>query len=195
MMFKKINLKIIKPLTLVLLAFVFVYCSKDGGDSSDQNVANKSITVNPSSIDFSDTMVTKNSDAKTVNVNPNNLNSSITISVSGDFQISSDNLNFSNTLSIDGSSTSNIFVRFSPSEVGNMSGNILFESPGAGNANVSLEGTSTRLRYNYRAFSNQRIAWGGGHGQSSVQSFDLHNDVSDIEMIKMYLRLDCPSGG
>ena len=177
------------------MAFVFVYCSKDGGDSSDQNVANKSITVNPSSIDFSDTMVTKNSDAKTVNVNPNNLDSSITISVSGDFQISSDNLNFSNTLSIDGSSTSNIFVRFSPSEVGNMSGNILFESPGAGNANVSLEGTSTRLRYNYRAFSNQRIAWGGGHGQSSVQSFDLHNDISDIEIIKMYLRLDCPSGG
>jgi len=123
------------------------------------------------------------------------LDSSITISVSGDFQISSDNLNFSNTLSIDGSSTSNIFVRFSPSEVGNMSGNILFESPGAGNANVSLEGTSTRLRYNYRAFSNQRIAWGGGHGQSSVQSFDLHNDMSEIEIIKMYLRLDCPSGG
>ena len=51
------------------------------------------------------------------------------------------------------------------------------------------------MRYNYRTFSNQRIAWGGGHGQSSVQSFDLHNDVSDIEMIKMYLRLDCPSGG
>ena len=76
-----------------------------------------------------------------------------------------------------------------------MSGNILLESPGAGNANVSLEGTSTRLRYNYRAFSNQRIAWGGGHGQSSVQSFDLHNDMSDIEIIKMYLRLDCPSGG
>ena len=195
MMFKNINPKIIKPFTLVLLAFVFVYCSKDGGNSSDQNVANKSITVNPSSIDFSDTMVTKNSDAKTVNVNPNNLDSSITISVSGDFQISSDNLNFSNTLSIDGSSTSNIFVRFSPSEVGNMSGNILFESPGAGNANVSLEGTSTRLRYNYRAFSNQRIAWGGGHGQSSVQSFDLHNDMTDIEIIKMYLRLDCPSGG
>ena len=97
MMFKNINPKIIKPFTLVLLAFVFVYCSKDGGDSSDQNVAIKSIFVNPASIDFSDTMVTKNSDAKTVNVNPNNLDSSITISVSGDFQISSDNFNFSNT--------------------------------------------------------------------------------------------------
>ena len=70
MMFKNINPKIIKPFILVLLAFVFVYCSKDGGDSSDNNVANKSITVNPSSIDFSDTMVTKNSDAKTVNEIP-----------------------------------------------------------------------------------------------------------------------------
>lgn len=194
-MFRNINLKIVKPLTLVLMAFVFVYCSKDGGDSSDQNVAGKSIIVNPSSIDFSDTMITKSSAAQTVNINPNNLDSAITITVSGDFEISSDNISFSNSLSINGSSTSNIFVRFSPSELGNLNGNILFQSPGTGNANVSLGGTATRLRYNYRAFSNQRIAWGGGHAQSSVQSFDLHNDTSDIEIIKMYLRLDCPSGG
>ena len=93
MMFKNINLKIIKPITLVLMAFVFVYCSKDGGDSSNQNVVSKSIIVNPSSIDFSDTMVTKNSAAQTVNVNPNNLDSSITITVSGDFEVSSDNIN------------------------------------------------------------------------------------------------------
>ena len=194
-MFVNINPKIIKRLTLILLAFVFVYCSKDGSDSSDQNVAIKSITVNPSSIDFSDTMITNNSAAKTVNVTPYNLDSNITITVSGDFGISSDNINFSNSLSISGSSSSNIFVRFSPSEVGNINGNILFESPGAGNTNVSLGGTATRFRYNYRTFSNQRIAWGGGYGQSSVQNFDLHNDVSDIEIIKMYLKLDCPSGG
>ena len=140
-------------------------------------------------------MITKNSAAQTVNVNPNNLDSDITITTTGDFEISSDNINFSSSLSIGGSSSSNIFVRFSPSELGNLNGNILFQSPGAGNANVLLGGKGTRLRYNYRTFSNQRIAWGGGHGQSSVQSFDLHNDVSDIEMIKMYLRLDCPSGG
>ena len=194
-MFKSVNPKIIHPLILVILAFVFVYCSKDGGDSGDQNIPSKSIIVNPSSIDFSDTMITKNSAAQTVNVNPNNLDSNITITVTGDFEISSDNINFSNSLSIGGSSSSNIFVRFSPSELGNLNGNILFQSSGAGNANVILGGQGTRLRYNYRTFSNQRIAWGGGHGQSSVQSFDLHNDVSDIEMIKMYLRLDCPSGG
>jgi hypothetical protein len=140
-------------------------------------------------------MITKNSAPQTVNVNPNNLDSDITITTTGDFEISSDNINFSSSLSISGSSSSNIFVRFSPSELGNLNGNILFQSPGAGNVNVLLGGKGTRLRYNYRTFSNQRIAWGGGHGQSSVQSFDLHNDVSDIEMIKMYLRLDCPSGG
>ena len=89
MMFKNMNLKIIKSLSLVLMAFIFIYCSKDGGDSNNENIPNKSIVVNPSSIDFSDTMVTKNSDAKTVNINPNNLDSNITISVSGDFEISS----------------------------------------------------------------------------------------------------------
>ena len=194
-MFKSVNPKIIHSSILVILAFVFIYCSKDGGDSGGENIPNKSIIVNPSSIDFSDTMITKNSAAQTVNVNPNNLDSDITITTTGDFEISSDNINFSSSLSISGSSSSNIFVRFSPSELGNLNGNILFQSPGAGNANVLLGGKGTRLRYNYRTFSNQRIAWGGGHGQSSVQSFDLHNDVSDIEMIKMYLRLDCPSGG
>ena len=194
-MFKSVNRKIIHSSILGILAFVFVYCSKDGGDSGGENIPNKSIIVNPSSIDFSDTMITKNSAAQTVNVNPNNLDSNITITTTGDFEISSDNINFSSSLSISGSSSSNIFVRFSPSELGNLNGNILFQSPGAGNANVLLGGKGTRLRYNYRTFSNQRIAWGGGHGQSSVQSFDLHNDVSDIEMIKMYLRLDCPSGG
>ncbi len=194
-MFKSVNPKIIHSSILVILAFVFVYCSKDGGDSGGENISGKSIIVNPSSIDFSDTMITKNSVAQTVNVNPNNLDSDITITITGDFEISSDNISFSNSLSISGSSSSNIFVRFSPSELGNLNGNILFQSQGAGNANVSLGGKGTRLRYNYRTFSNQRIAWGGGHGQASVQSFDLHNDVSDIEMIKMYLRLDCPSGG
>ena len=194
-MFKSVNPKIIHSSILVILAFLFNYCSKDGGDSGGENIPNKSIIVNPSSIDFSDTMITKNSAAQTVNVNPNNLDSDITITTTGDFEISSDNINFSSSLSISGSSSSNIFVRFSPSELGNLNGNILFQSPGAGNANVLLGGKGTRLRYNYRTFSNQRIAWGGGHGQSSVQSFDLHNDVSDIEMIKMYLRLDCPSGG
>jgi len=194
-MSKSVYPKIIHFSVLIILAFVFVHCSKDGGDSGGENISSKSIVVNPSSIDFSDTMITKNSAAQTVNVNPNNLDSDITITITGDFEISSDNINFSSSLSISGSSSSNIFVRFSPSELGNLNGNILFQSPGAGNANVLLGGKGTRLRYNYRTFSNQRIAWGGGHGQSSVQSFDLHNDVSDIEMIKMYLRLDCPSGG
>ena len=55
MMFKNMKLKIIKSLSLVLMAFIFIYCSKDGGDSNNENIPNKSIVVNPSSIDFSDT--------------------------------------------------------------------------------------------------------------------------------------------
>ena len=69
-MFKSVNQKIIHSSILVILAFVFVYCSKDGGDSGGENIDSKSIIVNPSSIDFSDTMITKNSAAQTVNVNP-----------------------------------------------------------------------------------------------------------------------------
>ena len=82
-MYKSVNPKIIHSSILVILALVFVYCSKDGGDSGGENIPNKSIIVNPSSIDFSDTMITKNSAAQTVNVNPNNLDSDITITITG----------------------------------------------------------------------------------------------------------------
>ena len=123
-MFKSVNPKIIHSSILVILAFVFIYCSKDGGDSGGENIPNKSIIVNPSSIDFSDTMITKNSAAQTVNVNPNNLDSDITITTTGDFEISSDNINFSSSLSISISSSSNIFVRLSHSVLGNLNGNM-----------------------------------------------------------------------
>ena len=39
------------------------------------------------------------------------------------------------------------------------------------------------------------MAFGSGLSQSSVKTFDLHDDVTNIESIKMYVDLDYPSAG
>lgn len=49
--------------------------------------------------------------------------------------------------------------------------------------------------YNYVAFNNQRIAFGGGHDQTKKASFNLHQDNTNIETINMYVKLRCPTGG
>ena len=48
--------------------------------------------------------------------------------------------------------------------------------------------------YNYQTFDQTRLAFGGGYNQSSTQTFMLHEDMTTIETINMYLQLNCPSG-
>lgn len=195
-MIKRKNYFLARVKFLLILGLLTVLACSDGADQGDSgNIDSKSITVYPESIEFPETMVSKSSATKNINVTPNNLDANIEVNVAGDFQISSDNVNFSNTISIDGNMMSTIYVRFQPTETGEITSNLIFRSPGASNVNVDLTGTATRFRHNYKTFSNQRIAFGGGFNRSNVQSFDLHDEITNIEMIKMYLRLDCPSGG
>ena len=63
------------------------------------------------------------------------------------------------------------------------------------NININLFGLGTPLLHNYQAFQNQALGFGGGFNQSATQVFNLHNDLSNIQQIKMYLKIDCPSTG
>jgi hypothetical protein len=47
----------------------------------------------------------------------------------------------------------------------------------------------------YKTFEKQRIAFGGGHKQTIDTSFDLHPTAKNIDKIKMFVILDCPTGG
>lgn len=51
------------------------------------------------------------------------------------------------------------------------------------------------IAYNYKAFSKERLAFGGGFSQSAIKTFPLRSSTSGIEAIKMYVQLDCPTGG
>ena len=140
-------------------------------------------------------MVSKSSSAASILVESKNVNSTVEISVTDGFEISSDNLNFGNSLTIDANQSKTVHVRFSPSKIQTYSGSIDIKNTEANDVKISLSGDGVQLKYNYKAFSKTRLAWGSGFSQSASQSFDLHNNNDNIEGIKMYIRLECPSGG
>jgi hypothetical protein len=47
----------------------------------------------------------------------------------------------------------------------------------------------------YKTFEKQRIAFGGGENQTVEQTFSMHPQERNIDNIKMYVQLDCPTGG
>jgi len=47
----------------------------------------------------------------------------------------------------------------------------------------------------YPSFTKEHIAFGSGQSQTVNKSFDLHPSEKNIDTIKMFVILDCPSGG
>jgi hypothetical protein len=88
-----------------------------------------------------------------------------------------------------------LYVRFSPTTIGSQTGSINITNSQVSQKTVSLSGEAIKLRHNYKTYNQEHLAFGSGLSQSSVKTFDLHDDVSNIESIKMYVYLDCPSAG
>ncbi len=182
----------------LVIGIILFFISCSGGDDStvDEIIPQTpSIIVDKTSVNFEDTMVSKSSSAASILVESKNVNSTVEISVTDGFEISSDNLNFGNSLTIDANQSKTVHVRFSPSKIQTYSGSIDIKNAEANDVKISLSGDGVQLKYNYKAFSKTRLAWGSGFSQSASQSFDLHNNNENSEGIKMYIRLECPSGG
>lgn len=180
----------------LITVVLFTSCGGSDDSSSDEIIAEvPSIIVDKTSISFDDTMVSKSSSTSAILVESKNVSSTVEISVTDGFEISSDNLNFGNSLTIDANQSKTIHVRFSPSKIQTYSGTIDIKNNEANDVKISLNGEGVQLKFNYKTFSNKRLAWGSGYSQAASQNFDLHSDNSNIEAIKMYIRLGCPSGG
>jgi len=63
------------------------------------------------------------------------------------------------------------------------------------NASDTPEKEIEPVIHDYHTFSNQRIAFGNGFKQNVTNTFELHEENSKIETIKMYVKLRCPSDG
>ncbi|WP_298903014.1 peptide-N-glycosidase F-related protein [uncultured Psychroserpens sp.] len=156
------------------------------------------ININVSSFNFQDTPIAQQSAASALFVDGNNLSAAINLSVSEGFEISLDGTSFSDVQQIASGTVNNqttVFVRFAPTELGDAMGVLSLESEGAETAEVALSGTGIPIVHNYLTFDKERLAFGGGFNQSATQTFSLHDDVSNIETIKMYVKLTCPTGG
>ena len=151
------------------------------------------ITVSNDLISFGQVYINTESDSQSMNV-AGMICKTRNLSVTGPFKISSDNINFSNNVQVS-SVSSEIFIKFNPTQTGLIVGEILLESPGAEAVEVTLTGTGITVVHSYQAFQNQALGFGGGFNQSATQVFNLHDDLSNIQQIKMYLKIDCPSTG
>ena len=183
---------------LSIIALILVYsCSKDDGGGGDDVVVVKTPTlnVNKTSIQFDDTMITKSSNSSTFSVSSQNVNSEVNLATSGEFELSKDNLVYSKSLTLEANESKTLYVRFSPTTIGSQTGSINITNSQVSQKTVSLSGEAIKLRHNYKTYNQEHLAFGSGLSQSSVKTFDLHDDVSNIESIKMYVDLDCPSAG
>ncbi|WP_298425936.1 peptide-N-glycosidase F-related protein [uncultured Kordia sp.] len=150
---------------------------------------------------FGDVNIGTMSTAQTVQVKGLDLENNVTATVAGSFEISTDNVTFSNTAAYDytaiNTTAEDLYVRFIPSttDLGAQTGTITLAATGVPDVVINLSGTGTAVRHNYQTFEDQRIAFGGGFNQTVTNTYTLHNDLSNIEQILMYVKLRCPSGG
>ena len=156
------------------------------------------ISSSNTNLSFGNVQIFEHSNAFPVTISGQNLVSDISIAVDGNFQISSDELTFTNSIVIplESANESNIlYIRFSPTEIGNISETLSIVSETASELTIALSGNSTPVIHNYTTFNEEALGFGGGFNQSAIQTFNLHEDLTNIAQIKMYLQIDCPSTG
>jgi len=183
-----------------LLTFsLFINCSgSDSDNPSGTTTPSAQISVNTTTLSFGEVQISEHSDSFGITVTGQNLTAAIDISVDAHFELSFDNTTFSDALQIpleNVNQATTVYVRFSPTEVGNQSAILHLQSSPAAAVEVALSGNATPVVHNYVTFNNQALGFGGGFSQSASQVFNLHNDLSNIQQIKMFLQIDCPSTG
>ncbi len=185
-----------KNLFKLLICTILMTCGSD--DDSENNVINlpTSISSNVSSLSFENTMVSQISESQVIILSTENSSSEINIVSPDGYEVSLDNSTFSETLNFMPDISNEIYIRFIPSEAINYYSTLVISSNDiSNNININLFGIGTPMIHNYQAFQNQALGFGGGFNQSASQVFNLHNDLSNIQQIKMYLQIDCPSTG
>ena len=185
-----------KNLLKLLICTILLTCGSD--DESENNIINlpASISTNVSSLSFENTMVNQISESQVIIINAENTSSEINVSAPEGYEVSSDNSSFSQSFSFTPEISNEVYIRFTPAEAINYYSTLTISSNDiSNNININLFGLGTPLIHNYQAFQNQELGYGGGFSQSAIQMFSLHDDLSEIQQIKMYLQIDCPSTG
>jgi len=185
-----------KNLYKLLFCLLFLTCSSGDENDTDEIIdLTVSISANLSSLTFENTMVSQTSVPKVIIINAENATSEITVNAPDGYEVSVNNT-FSSSISFQPEISNEVYVRFAPSEPVNYYSTLQISSDELNNnINVNLFGIGTPLTFTYQAFNSQPLGFGGGFNQSASQTFNLHDDLSEIREIKMFLQIDCPNTG
>ncbi|MBU2938779.1 hypothetical protein KO494_04405 [Lacinutrix sp. C3R15] len=157
------------------------------------------ITSNITNLYFEDVNIEQYSEVQSILVNGDHIESDVTATTSStDFEVSLDNVTFLSSVTIladNANEDTTIYVRFSPSATGDVAETLTLSSAESEDTEVNLYGNGLALTHNYVTFDQQGLANGGGYTRFLSQSFDLHTDLSNIEQIKMFVQIDCPTTG
>lgn len=207
-------INIVKLVGIVLVtAFISVSCSNDSNDSDNDSNNDDDLLEQNIFVEGQDDLVSNGmafpytnpnnvSASQSFTVKGENLSSDIAISISDNFQLSINDTDFSQTIMLSSSESINetlVYVRFAPNTTakGDVTGKINVTNQQAEDINFNVTGKTTNNSgiINYQTFDKERVAFGGGFSQASRKTFTLHNDLSNIESIKMYVKLTCPDVG
>ena len=182
---------------LFIANLILFSCGSDENESgSPVNNLTPSMSASVSSISFDNTMVTTSSVSELFILSTENILSEVSIDAPSGYSVSIDNQYFDSSISFIPENTNQIYVRFEPSEATSYYSTLVISSSEINsNININLFGLGIPLVHNYQAFQDQALGFGGGFSQSANQIFMLHDDLTNIEQIKMYLQIDCPSTG
>ena len=194
--FQLILSKIFKTLCVFLTILHFGCSGGDDSNSDSTPSPDALIIVNDNLISFGQVYINTSSESQSLGVIGNNLTEPVNISVSGPYKISLDDIDFVNNVQLQPSPQSQIFIKFFPTETGLNVGNLTFQSTDFEEiTEVTLTGTGITVIHSYSTFNQQALGFGGGFNQSASQVFNLHEDLSNISQIKMFLQIDCPTTG
>ncbi|GGH43779.1 peptide-N-glycosidase F-related protein [Mangrovimonas yunxiaonensis] len=156
------------------------------------------IVTDQASLNFGDVQMNQISEAAMLTITGDHLEDDITLTVTGNFEVSGDNVTYDSSLTIpavNANGANTVYVRFLPTEIGSAMGAIAIQNALTTNVDVTLIGNGLPVTHNYVTFNQQPLAFGSGYSQSAVQTFNLPSDLSNIAQIKMFLQIDCPSSG
>jgi hypothetical protein len=185
--------------SVFVIAFTLMQCSSDstndtGSDGTGDVV---SLTASAGQLNFEGTQMDQISSAQTLTLSFSNLTTDIQITSTSVFEISLNGSAFSQNIVMPAVGASDLlFIRFAPLTVDRYQGEITIQNTDIANdVVITLNGLGMPRIQNYQTFSRERLAFGAGFSQSAVQTFNLPVDISNVEVIRMYVKLTCPSVG
>lgn len=126
------------------------------------------------------------------------LNQSVTIETTGDFEFAVESESYTNQLTLSAAQVNkapSIKVRCRPTQQGELTGELIVTGEREGLKKIALKANGVAKLLRITTFDQQRLAFGGSYSQKAEGQFSFSTDPTQVENITMFVKLRCPEGG